>query len=142
MALSHRSSGDRSIHSKLSLNVSRRSVHCGPTPSMGNHPSCSCSRHWSNTYRPESVTLRQAVITPTQLYHLPHPPHQSPRSNQSFPQASDDSYSDDQVPMAHLSTAHSNMMNTDAMLKAKAITSTSHQVNLTDPSFVFAGPTV
>jgi Cyclin, N-terminal domain len=94
----------------------------------------------------ESVAPRQAAIAPTQSYPSPtsSPPTPS-RSNQSSPETSDEECltppsGDDQVAIAHPSTGHSSMMNTDTTIKAKAITSTS--VNPTDPSFAFAGPTI
>lgn len=98
----------------------------------------------------ESVASRQAAIAPTQSYPSPtsSPPTPS-RSNQSSPATSDEECltppsGDDQAAIAHPSTTHSSssMMNTDTTLKAKPITSISHPLNSTDPSFAFAGPTV
>jgi hypothetical protein len=94
----------------------------------------------------ESVAPRQAAIAPTQSYPSPtsSPPTPS-RSKQSSPATSDEECltppsSDDQAAIAHPS--HSSMMNTHTTTKAKPISSISHPISLTDPSFAFAGPTV
>jgi hypothetical protein len=134
-----RSTGARILYPRRSMARLQRKL-----TSMGLHAHC------SNAHHPlESVAPRQAAITATQSYPSPTSSPSAPScSNQSSPETSDEGCltppsGDDQVAIALPSTAHrSSMMNTDTTLKSKAISSTSHSVNPTDPSFAFTGPTV
>ena len=118
---------------------------CGPNPPRWSPPHCSRPSRRSSTRHPRRIGgFSPGCNHPDPVLPIPYiPPPTHSCSNQSSLETSDEECltapsGGDQVGIAHPSTAHS-MMNSGTTLKAKAITSTSHSVNLTDPSFAFAG---